>query len=375
MDPVYTTDAKKVAEVESGIDIPYGPDQIVEAGNARLGPGLRALAPWMPKLAIINSVRQNSANHQSGLMNVLRCKSVASISTPTLLDILGVRRSHGEAIGSINLGAVYPTAFSPRYMGEPGTDNYGKQPGLFGYLDSADPEDLVAVAKALRSQAAPLTKVRATAAEKTTAENLLSSAELFARYASLPTFAPSWTFEDSFSDRWKDAASHAERALWLFENNLARCVTIILPGGGDFDTHVANEDQMFHTRSLATILDKLFSDLEHKLVDGRPLSAQTTIIIGSEIGRFPKLNLARGKDHFPLAPHLFYGPSFVTSSSFGATGRDMISVKTSLKSGKPDSSGHMIRVDDLGTTLLTLDGADPQLYGYNGEYLQFLVRR
>ena len=38
---------------------------IVETRATRLGPSFRALAPWMPRLAIINAFHQNSANHVS----------------------------------------------------------------------------------------------------------------------------------------------------------------------------------------------------------------------------------------------------------------------------------------------------------------------
>jgi hypothetical protein len=377
MDPVYTTDAKRVADVDAGTDVPYGPDQITEAGGARLGPGFRALGRWMPKLAIVNAIRQNSANHHSGLSNVTRFKSSTTRTTPSLLEILGARRSHGEATGAINLGAVVPTAFSPLYLGEPGELTFGLRPGMFDHLDKAEPDDLIAVSKALRAQAAALDHRRATAAERMTAENFLSSAELFSRVATRK-FVPAWSFgpgSDVLQGHKEGAARDVERAVWLIENNLTRCVTVCFSRGQGFDTHVDNAMQLRMTRSLAAILDQMFSDLDRKIVDGKPLSEQTTVIIGSEMGRFPKLNAGEGKDHFPQAPHLFYGPGIATNATYSATGRDFISVKTSLKTGKPDASGHQLRVDDVGTTLLTLDGANPELFGYQGELLHFLVRK
>jgi hypothetical protein len=300
---------------------------------------------------------------------------VATPSTPSLLEILGARRARGEATGAISLGSIMPTQSSPLFLGAPGDRVYGARPGVFEHFDDADPEDLLAVAKVLRAEAAPLRRPRASAAERTSADNLLSTAELFSRIATAPKFKPTWSLDSSISEQWKaGTVVDLQRALWLLENNLTRCVTVCIPRSAPFDTHVDNAEQMQLTASLATLLDQLFGELERRVVDSKPLSEQTTIIIGSEIGRFPQLNAGEGKDHFPQSSHLFYGAHLATNVNYGGTGRDMVSVKTSLKTGKPDSSGHLIRVDDIGTTLLNLDGADPQLYGYKGEHMSFLVR-
>jgi hypothetical protein len=300
---------------------------------------------------------------------------VATPSTPSLLEILGARRSHDEATGAICLGAIFPTQSSPLFLGAPGIRFYGVRPGLFEHIDNADPDDLLAAAKALRADAAPLTGSRASASEKATADNLLSMATLFSRVAAAPKFKPTWSFDSSVSEYWKtNPVVDMQRALWLLENNLTRCVTVCVPRSAQFDTHVNNSDQLEFTTTLAALLDQLFSELEIRIVAGKPLSEQTTIIIGSEIGRFPRLNAAQGKDHFPQSSQLFYGAHLATNAAYGGTGRDMVSVKTSLETGKPDASGLMIRVDEIGTTLLTLDGADPQLYGFHGEYMRFLVR-
>src|SRR4051812_41780980 len=63
MDAVFSTDAKTTKDVDLGIDIPYAAKDIVEANGARLGPPWKLLARWLPQLAIVNGVRQNSANH------------------------------------------------------------------------------------------------------------------------------------------------------------------------------------------------------------------------------------------------------------------------------------------------------------------------
>lgn len=370
MDAIYSTDPKKENEVDHGIDVPFAANEIVELSGTRLGPCFRELARWMPKLAIVNAFRQNSANHVSGLAHVTRFKSSTTDETPTLLDIIGARREH-EALGAISIGPVFTSGFSPTFFGEPSTQTFGSDAGLFEHLDQADPDDLVALARALRRQASTLGGARASAAEKATGENLLASAELFARVAVSPKFAPvDWTHA---LEPGLHCGRDLQRVLWFFENALTRCATVCV-GNLRFDTHLHNTTkQPVMVRYLAFLLDKLFTELEHRMVDGRPMSEQTLIVIGSEIGRFPRLNETHGKDHFPQAPHLFYGPGIATGVSYGATGRNMASLPVSLVNGKPESTGHLLRVDDIGTTLLTLDGADPEQHGYVGKRLPFLM--
>jgi uncharacterized protein (DUF1501 family) len=370
MDAIYSTDPKKPSEVERGIDVPFPARDIVEAGGVRLGPGFRKLARWMPRLAIVNAFRQSSANHLSGLAHVMRCKSHTTTSMPSLLEILGSRRQ-GQATAAINIGAVMNSAFSPRFLGAPGEMTFGTRPGLFEHLDQADPEDLAEAAKALRREAALVSGPRASAAERVTADNLLESAELLARVAASPKFAPvEWAHD--MEGQYRNGRD-LQRVLWLFENQLTRCVTVCV-GAQDYDTHLWNTlMQPLLTEYLASLLDRLFGELDRRTVGGALLSRQTLVIVGSEIGRFPRLNSSQGKDHFPQVPHLFFGPGLATGATYGTTGRDMASLPVSLATGRPDPAGHLLRIDDLGTTLLALDGANPELYGYAGERLRFLT--
>jgi len=370
VDAVYTTDPKKATEVDPGIDVPYAANDIVETGGTRLGPSFRALAPWMPRLAIVNAFHQNSANHVSGFAHITRYKSRATMDAPALFDILGSRR-HGEAVGSISIGAGFPSGFSSRYLGAPSEVVFGARPGMFEHLDRADPEDLVEVAAALRLEAKPLGGARATAEEKVTADNMLASAELLSQVARIPKFkAVDWGHK--LEGDYRNGAD-LQRALWLFENGLTRCVTVCV-GNQDFDTHFGNTTiQPMMAEYLAFLLDKLFAELDRRSIDNRSLASQMLVIVGSEIGRFPRLNAAHGKDHFPQTPHVLFGAGIVTGATYGATGRSMEAVPISLANGRPQSGGHTLRVDDLGVTLLDLDGANPELHGYVGEHLRFLT--
>ncbi len=367
MDSIYTMDPKRPTDLDKGFDVPYKPNTIVETKAGRLGPQFKVLERWLPRVAIVNSFHQNSANHISGMAHITRMKTRMGNGTPSIMEILGSRRTT-EATATISMGSVYASAFSPTFLGEPGQIIFGARPGLFKHLDDADPEDLAALGKALRREVKPLTAARATAQEKTTAENVLASAELVERVAKLPKFEPvKWAhpIEEEFA-----AGNDLQRALWMFEHGLTRCASIAL---GMYDSHIWNTTmQPPLCEYLAFLLDKVFEDLDRRIVDGKPMSQQTLVVVGSEIGRFPKLNAAHGKDHFPQVSQLFFGAA-IKPGTDGATGRDMAALPIDLATGRPTKGGHQLRLDDIGTALLHLDGADPELYGYVGERLPFLL--
>jgi uncharacterized protein (DUF1501 family) len=368
IDAIYGPDPKTAREVEAGIDVPYPAHAIVDARVARLGPVFAGLRRHVGRLAIVNAFRQNSANHQSGLVNTTCCRTHATSGTPTLLDVLGARRD-GEAMGAISIGTAFAAGFSPKYFGEPTTMQFGARPGLLEHLDHAEPGDLVVAANKLRRDAAAF--AARSSAEQVTRDNFLEVAALFERWARAPKFAPAdWPHPD---EGWIGGGRDLQRALWLFEYGLARCVTVSISGQA-WDTHTWNDS--FQTRLggyLSGMLGHAFDELDRRVVDGRPLAAQTVVFIGSEIGRFPRLNKGRGKDHFPQVPYLFASPWFATGAVHGGTDRQMVSLPVSLDTGKLERGGALLTVDDIGTTLLRLDGADPELFGYTGRHLRFLT--
>ena len=322
IDAVYGADPKTARDVERGIDVPYPAGRIVTTRQAPLGPAFAPLAPWMPRLAIVNSFRQNSANHQSGLVHTTCCRATSVSGTPTLLDVLGARRTDG-AVGAITIGTAFAAAFSPRYLGEPTTVQFGDKPGLLEHLDQLDPHELGQAAVALRREAGALAATAAPGSQAdVTAGNLRESAALLDGWAASPKFAPpAWPipYEDD-----EKTGRDLERALWLFENRLARCVTVSVTGQ-DFDTHIWNG--IWQPRLggyLAGLLDRLFHELDRRKVDGQPMSQQTAVFVGSEIRPVPAAQRGHGKDHFPQVSYLFFGPWFATGQTYGGTDRQMV---------------------------------------------------
>jgi len=142
IDAIYATDPRTRDEVASGVDVPYKPEEIVEASGMRLGPLFRGLSAWVPKLTIVNGVAVNTANHHTGLLQLTRLRTATTRWTPSAFEIIGAHRD-GQALGYMSIGAQYATAYTPSMFGEPSEGAYGPaQTSLFKLLDQLSPEEL-----------------------------------------------------------------------------------------------------------------------------------------------------------------------------------------------------------------------------------------
>jgi hypothetical protein len=102
-----------------------------------------------------------------------------------------------------------------------------------------------------------------------------------------------------------------------------------------------------------------------------PLIEQTTVLIGSELGRYPKLNGVRGKDHWPENSWILAGrglrrePGGVT---IGATDARYRGVPIDFRSGATSGADRRpITIDALFATIIKLAGGDPGRYEYGGD--------
>jgi hypothetical protein len=366
IDAVCTTDPKLRVDVESGIDVPYGAADIVEAGPLLLGPHLRPLARWAPRLAIVNGVQVRTANHPTGAMQLLRMRTGVSRHIPSLAEILGVYRDE-QPLSAIALGTLTERDYSPGWFGVPlraGPDQRG--PTLLDELEDATPADLERLASGLRRQAKRLVE----GADARRAEAAAHYEQVAALCARLPDARP---FQEvPWPGVWPEMALALQRALWVVENDLARCVFVELSTNG-WDTHYDNLfRQAAITRSFAVGFDRFLGELGARSGPQGPLSASTLVAAGSELGRFPRLNGEGGKDHLPEAPFLLIGPG-IRPGSYGRTGRRMEALPVALDTGDlAPRGGHLLVLDDLGATLLAIAGIDPASHGYGGRILTFL---
>jgi uncharacterized protein (DUF1501 family) len=369
MDAIFTTDPKERSEVDSSIDVPYPSSEILSAGNVRLGPHLKALEPFARKLAIVNGVHVGTANHETGAEQMLRLRTQVTPAMPGILDIVGAHRE-GQALGCLTLGNTYHHDHSGGWFGNE---------ALLREIDRAGPEDLAMMARTYRREASNMLSHTKDAERAQAADNLTQCAALFERLVTTPKFmAAAPPGRDSAEVKGSDESvnRNLERCLWALENDLTRCAYVKF---ADWDTHSFNaRAQKSSSTHFFPLLANFLKALETRRNAYGSLAENTLVIVGSELGRFPRLNNDLGKDHFPQAPYLFFGPGIQTNdgrgAAFGKTAKQMEALPVDLRTGSDVAvGGHFMTLDDVGATVLHAMGVSPKTHGYQGNVLDFLV--
>ncbi|HEU4536757.1 MAG TPA: DUF1501 domain-containing protein [Polyangiaceae bacterium] len=382
-DSVYSTDPKRRAEVEAWVDVPYREDAILTRGELQAGPHLAPLLPFAARMAVLNGVQVGTANHDTGLIQAARLRTGVKVRTPTILDLI-TRHRDGQPLGCVSVGAVAGFAYSPGWFGTmpagllppaAGSGVREAEDNLLDSLQATEPDDLKRLARALRAQGGRLRAgATATGDERAVTAGHLEQVARLCEY--LPACKP---FEVERWSRDKDqqeVAVHLQRALWVFENDVACGVQLGV--ALRWDTHTDNVvRQAEASGAFMPMFARFLAALEARRSAGGRLSEQTAVVVGSELGRFPRLNSNRGKDHLSQTPYLFFGPAFRTGgAAFGRTGASMEGLRVSRKTGAPGGADASVpTLDDVGATLLTVAGLNPGPYGYDGKALEFLVAR
>lgn len=365
LDAVYGMDPKTRKEVDADIDLPYQSQAIVEAGNLRLGPHMASLAPWAAQMAILRGVGVYSVAHAAALAQVSAGKLGLSSHDGelTMLELFGELRDREQQPASyVHLG------LDPFYW-RPGPAHLSGE-NLFDLITRLSPDELGYVMDALRAQSNGLVSgARKDLRAQATRQYLDDVQRLLARIRELPKPSFQEWSKDAVASRYADAF---QKALWLMEHDLASGINIFFY---DWDTHLDNHaTQSKHSvplfAMLAEFLKRVATTRNHRGV----LADNMLLVLGSELGRFPRLNTFKGKHHFPEAPYLLLGAGIRGGVSFGATGRQMQSLPVDLATGAPHQGGRQPTLSDLSMTILTAAGVDARSYGYDGQVLGVLAR-
>jgi uncharacterized protein (DUF1501 family) len=155
-----------------------------------------------------------------------------------------------------------------------------------------------------------------------------------------------------------DQAMLAGKAL---ESGLCRAVHLEDAG---WDTHDDNSLQGQRHDALFGTLTLLADDLAARRgrESGATLLDETVIAVVSEMGRTPKLNAAKGKDHWPVTSALVFGAGVKGGRAYGATSDGLEALSTDVATGKPDTGGKQIQFGNLVAGILSLAGVDSTLY-------------
>ncbi len=121
-----------------------------------------------------------------------------------------------------------------------------------------------------------------------------------------------------------------------------RCVEVTLNG---WDTHINNHEE--HQKQ-NHILDPALSSLIRGLKE-RELYEDTILLVGTEFGRTPKLNITEGRDHWPHGFSVLLG---------GGGLRSGLAIGETDSSGEKKTPHRKIAVDDIHATVLSALGVD-----------------
>jgi hypothetical protein len=355
---VLTLAPKKRSEIDGSVDRPYSDHEIVSTPRYPLAPLFAPLSELASEMTILKGVHVNTANHPVGVLHFTRLRLGVSSAHSTFAEIIGMHSDGTQALSAATLGEQYVQQFSPEW-----TDLQTVIP----VLEKMSSDEIRRLSEAMREKAGDFQRQTTIRSSARGADEARDAAEFFARaaHAAKPNRDASLRAKDTtnFYRFFEDAA-------WIVENDLARSVFVHL---ADWDTHL-NSDEM--QAKVMPFLVGSFKWFVNRLKTSRnrygSLFDQTLIMIGSELGRFPKTNTFKGKDHFPEVCYAFTGAGVRKGESFGATGRFIEALPIDVSTGRQKSGGHRVNVTDVGTTLLRVFGVAPEPYGYLGETLDFL---
>jgi hypothetical protein len=385
IDGVLTLDPKTRAEVEPWVDVPYGSSDIIDAGGLPLGPLAERLAPFSHDMVVLKGIANRSLNHPAGLWNYMRLRSTATRHMPTFLDICA-RYRDGQPLGVVTFGGLFDWHYSPNWFfnAPPVTRLYDAQWQGFESVESMSPDARRALAAALEHHAAEHGSGARKRSELATSRSYRDVAAYLRSSVNLPDFEPeTWSLDgsDAGANYFGKAINGLQRTLWMFENDLAACSYVQMPDKA-WDSHTSNlAGQTWSSGPGFHAVNKFLHGLQERSNEHGTLASQTLVILSSEIGRFPRLNSHEGKDHFPEVNMILLGPGLRRNENaptvYGGTARRMEQVPVDIRSGKPtrSSRGHAMNIDDIGRTLLALNGIPAEPHGYQGRRLDFLLEK
>jgi hypothetical protein len=128
-----------------------------------------------------------------------------------------------------------------------------------------------------------------------------------------------------------------------------------------WDTHAENWLQGLHFEELFAALHGW---LDHAATlpgtAGATLADELTIVVLSEMGRYPLLNSDGGKDHWTYTSAMFLGGGVRGGQAVGSYDESCIGQPVDRISGALDPAGVGLEGSHLGATVLALAGLDPE---------------
>ncbi len=158
-------------------------------------------------------------------------------------------------------------------------------------------------------------------------------------------------------------AKRLDRLAELFEAGLARTGMVEFYGtlGLSWDTHAAHHLQGTHFNTLLEGIDLVLADLDSRPGSevGSTLLDETTVVVLSEMGRYPTLNSRGGKEHWTYTSAMLLGSGIRGGTTVGGYDREsFLGLRVDTETGEAREDGEALLPGHLGATLLELAGMD-----------------
>ena len=150
-----------------------------------------------------------------------------------------------------------------------------------------------------------------------------------------------------------------------FSSGLARCGMVKHLGwqhlGWDSHADIAQQSRSF---------EELFGAVRQTCdamqllpgTSGGTLADETTIVVMSEMGRYPQLNARGGKEHWTFTSCVLIGAGVKGGQTIGGYDENSGGQKVDLSTGGVDAGGVSLVPDHVGATLLALADVDPETF-------------
>jgi hypothetical protein len=362
-DSLLTFDPKFPAGAHRDVQLEYRAEDILEGRQRHYGPLFKSMMPHEAKLALLHGVRVDTAGHDEGTAFVMRGRVRAAADNSIAGDRIGALLPGTAPIAHLMIGDNPEPFLCNGDPSEPCEDTY------FGVRS-----------RAARLPASLLRKVGEPGVmEGIAAERAQRAAQVFSNgyqrdayrtmngnAAALSGLLASATTHDGFSATAFGRSANA--ALEAIRNNAARFITVV-SSPMILDSHRDNL-QLQRTQLVPMLEDiSAFLRLLGTVRNAHgPLIDQTTIMIGTEMGRYHRINLFEGRDHWPENTWAFAGrgiktmPGGVTVGSTDALRRaNPIDFDTGAS---VEGKGRPVFVESAFATLVRAAGLDPTQVGY-----------
>ena len=144
-------------------------------------------------------------------------------------------------------------------------------------------------------------------------------------------------------------------------------VVFMQTDGWDTHSNVAQQEPMMN--DLFTGLNDLMNSLhKNKMLDS------TMVLVLSEMGRTPRMNNEKGKDHWPFTSAMLVGGAVRGGHHYGVTDPELYPLPIDLKTGKATKSGGTsLRTTHLLSAVMKLMGLDPATHFHQKDMLQAVI--